>query len=325
VALARRPESAVSGDVAATELGPVETVAARRGILVATADFLDEPELSPGLAATDAAVVPIRAVLATPLLHGSRAMGILSITDRAGRRFEAEEVNVFLMAADHAALALHTAYLHAQVTEAALVRERIRISHRLHDTLSQLAFSVGLKLDWCLHRGGRTSPLLPKLEDIRRHTGQMMAQIRQLIGHLAGGAPEEATLPRRSASLIDDFRELTGMSVEFVLDGDPACLSPEAQDVVQKTLREALVNVAKHARATRATVRIKVGLDQVVVVVVVADIGVGLSGGTTTSEKLPGHIGLRQMRERFEALGGRLEILAGPGSGVCVRGAFPLR
>jgi signal transduction histidine kinase len=323
VALARRSESTASGDVAAAEPGPVETLAARTGSLVATPDFLDEPGLSPGRARGGAQAVPIRAVLATPLLHGSRVMGILSLADLAGRRFEAEELNVFLVAADHAALALRTAYLHAQVTEAALVRERIRIAHELHDTLSQLAFSVGLKLDWCLHRAGRSSPLLPKLEDIRRHTGQMMVQIRQLIGHLADGGSEEATFPRRSECLIDDFRELTGMSVDFVLDGDATRLSPEAQDVVQKTLREALVNVAKHAHATRATVRIEVGSGEVVVAV--ADNGVGLSGGAADGENVPGHIGLRQMRDRFEALGGRLEILAGTGSGVCVRGVFPLR
>jgi signal transduction histidine kinase len=323
VALARRSESTTSGDVAATEPGPVETLAARSGSLVATPDFLDEPDLSPRPAPGDGPAGPIRAVLATPLLHGQRVMGILSLADRAGRRFEAEELNVFLVAADHAALALRTAYLHAQVTEAALVRERIRIAHELHDTLSQLAFSVGLKLDWCLHRAGRTSPLLPKLEDIRRHTGQMMVQIRQLIGHLADGEPQEPTFPRRSASLVDDFRELTGMSVEFALDGDPTRLSPEAQDVVQKTLREALVNVAKHAQATRASVRIEVGPDEAVVAV--ADNGIGLSGRATSGENAPGHIGLRQMRERFEALGGRLEILAGTGSGVCVRGIFPLR
>jgi signal transduction histidine kinase len=113
------------------------------------------------------------------------------------------------------------------------------------------------------------------------------------------------------------------MSVEFVLDGDPGRLSPEAQDMVQKTLREALVNVAKHARATRATVRIEVGSDEAVMVV--ADNGVGLPGGVADGENVPGHIGLRQMRDRFEALGGRLEILAGTGSGVCVRGVFPLR
>jgi two-component system NarL family sensor kinase len=150
----------------------------------------------------------------------------------------------------------------------------------------------------------------------------MMAQIRQLIGHLADQEPREATFPRRSESLVDDFRELTGMSVEFALDGDPARLSQEAQDVVQKTLREALVSVAKHARATRATVRIEVGL--VEAVVEVADNGVGLSGETAEGEHAGGHIGLRQMRERFEALGGRLEIVAGPGAGVCVRGVFPL-
>jgi signal transduction histidine kinase len=319
VAVARRAELAASADVTAPEPGPVEALAVLDRRLVSTPDFLAEPGMAEAIEPVPPPETAIRAMLAVPLFHGSAAIGILSVADRAGRLFGDDEVNVFLAAADHAAVALQSAFLHAQVTEAARVQERMEIANTLHDTLSQLAFSVGLKLDWCLHRMSAGSQLRPKLEEIRRDTGLMMAQIRRLIGHLAVEGAGAATGARRFEGLADEFRELTGTRVDFALAGDPARLSPAVQDALYKTLQEALVNIAKHARATRAEVRIEVGPEQAVIAV--SDDGVGLPVGEAAGR--PGHQGLRQMRERIEILGGRLEVVGEPGVGVRVRGVLP--
>jgi len=322
VAVARAHVVESQDDVDGLELGPVESQALRDRHLVATSDFL----ASPGLPVTDrepTTEVPIRAVLAIPLFHEDAPIGVLSIGDRARRVFEREEIEVFRAAADHAAVALEHARLHAQAAEAVRVRERVRIANELHDTLGQLAFSVGLKLDWCLHRTLATSSVRPKLEEIRHDTGLMMAQIRQLIGHLSPEGLAEATFSNRLERIVRDFRELTGTSVDLTLAGDPAALTPVAADVLQKTLQEALVNIAKHARAQGACVRIEIGDGWTSVEV--SDDGVGLSaGGTEVVGALPGHFGLRQMRERIEGVGGRLEIVGRPGAGVSIRGTFPL-
>lgn len=324
VAVARASGFESADDVAGPGLGPVEARALREGRLLVTSDFLADPAMPPREHAREAGAAPIRAMLAIPLFHDDAPIGILSVGDSARRVFEREEIEVFRAAADHAAVALEHARLHAQVAEAVRVRERVRIANELHDTLSQLAFSVGLKLDWCLHRTSSASPLYPKLEDIRRDTGLMMAQIRQLIGHLSPEGLVETTFADRLERLVRDFRELTGMAVPFTLRGDPACLSPTARDVLQKTLQEALVNIAKHARAGRAAVDIHIEDDEATIEV--TDDGVGLSvGGTEAVGAQPGHFGLRQMRERIEGVGGRLEVVGRPGAGVTVRGAFPLR
>src|SRR5262249_29595505 len=217
--------------------------------------------------------------LAMPLLHGETPIGMLSIGDHARRVFEREELEVFRAVADHAALALEHARLHAQAAEAVRVRERVRIANELHDTLGQLAFSVGLKLDWCLHRTQEASPVYLKLEELRHDAGQMMAQIRQLIGHLSPEALSEASVTSRLERLVHDFRELTGTSVDLTLHGDPASLGPGSADVLQKTLQEALVNIAKHARAEHARVRIEI--DDGGTSIEVSDDGVGLSIGGT--------------------------------------------
>jgi len=324
VAVARASGFEAADDVTGPGLGPVEARALRERRLLVTSDFLADPGMPPREHAREAGAAPIRAMLAIPLFHDDSPIGILSVGDGARRMFEREEIAVFRAAADHAAVALEHARLHAQVADAVRVRERVRIANELHDTLSQLAFSVGLKLDWCLHRTSSASPLYPKLEDIRRDTGLMMAQIRQLIGHLSPEGLVETTFADRLERLVRDFRELTGMAVPFTLCGDPSCLSPTARDVLQKTLQEALVNIAKHAHAERAAVDIRIEGDDATIEV--TDDGVGLSaGGTEAAGAQPGHFGLRQMRERIEGVGGRLEVVGRPGAGVTVRGAFPLR
>jgi signal transduction histidine kinase len=126
----------------------------------------------------------------------------------------------------------------------------------------------------------------------------------------------------RLERLLRDFRELTGTTVDLALRGDAASLSPAAADVLQKTLQEALVNVAKHARAAQTHVVIDIGDGWASIEV--ADDGVGLSiGGTEAVGTLPGHFGLRQMRERIEGAGGRLEVVGHPGAGVTIKGTFP--
>jgi signal transduction histidine kinase len=321
VAVARADDVEADDDVAGGELGPVETQALRERHLVGTSDFLGDPGI-PGAGREPGREIPIRAVLAVPLFHEDNPIGILSIGDRARRVFEREEIEVFRATAHHAAIALEHARLHAQAAEAVRVRERVRIANELHDTLGQLAFSVGLKLDWCLHRTDAASAVSPKLEEIRHDTGLMMTQIRRLIGHLSPEGLGETTVASRLERLLRDFRELTGTTVDLALRGDAASLSPAAADVLQKTLQEALVNVAKHARAAQTHVIIDIGDGWASIEV--ADDGVGLSiGGTEAVGALPGHFGLRQMRERIEGAGGRLEVVGHPGVGVTIKGTFP--
>src|SRR5215467_4368873 len=323
VAVARAGGVELDDDVAGLELGPVEAQALRDRRLVATSDFLAGP-IRPGAEHAPRSEVPIRAVLAIPLLEDDAPIGVLSIGNRAPRVFEREEIEVFRTAADLAAVALERARLHAQAAEAVRVRERVRIANELHDTLGQLAFSVGLKLDWCLHRTAAASSVHPKLEEIRYDIGLMMAQIRQLIGHLSPESLAGATFSDRIDRIVRDFRELTATSVDLTVRGDETGLSPEAADVLQKTLQEALVNIAKHARARGARVHIE--LAEASASIEVSDDGVGLAApGADAAGARPGHFGLRQMRERFEGAGGRFEIVGAPGAGVSVRGTVPLR
>ncbi len=209
--------------------------------------------------------------------------------------------------------------------EAAVSRERVRVASELHDTLSQMLFSVALKLDWCLHRVPPASSLRAKLEQIRQESGLMMAHIRALIARLADPAGAGQTFSGRLRTLVDQLRELSGIRVELLELGEVDRLGPAEQEVLGKTFQEALANIAKHARASHARVRLEVGAARAEFEVV--DDGVGLPPGTdaATLARGPGHFGLRQMLERIEGRGGRLELGRNVPSGVRLTGWLPVR
>src|SRR5262249_54752130 len=153
-----------------------------------------------------------------------------------------------------------------------------RLAAELHDTLSQMLFSVALKLDWTLHRLPDPSEVRDRVAEIKQDTGFMMGRIRDLIWRLSPDQGRPDALPEQLRRLIHQFRELTRLPVEFIEQGDVAGLGPSEQEALVKTVREALANVAKHARATRAAVRIEVRTDDVLFEV--TDDGVGPPPGT---------------------------------------------
>ena len=119
--------------------------AVRDGRVVMTPDFLADPALTyePALKARLAEAVN-RAVVAIPLTVGSRAVGVLAVSDRPGRVFDAEEARLLQAFADQAAVALENARLYAET--ARLLGEHQRKVEEL-SVLHELSRAVTGQLD----------------------------------------------------------------------------------------------------------------------------------------------------------------------------------
>src|SRR5262245_6998376 len=109
------------------------------------------------------------------------------------------------------------------------------------------------------------------------------------------------------------------MAIEVdVVELGPARAAPAAEYAAYLCCLEALQNAAKHSGAARVVVRLEA--DDRDLRFAVSDDGVGFD------EAAAGRgTGLRGMRDRAEAVGGRLQVRAAPGAGVTVRGAVPRR
>ena len=114
------------------------------------------------------------------------------------------------------------------------------------------------------------------------------------------------------ASLATGLESRTGSQVRLSLADEPD-LANTTKATLIRIAREALRNIAKHARATHVDLVLEVGPTEVMLLV--ADDGRGFD----PSAARPGHFGLQLMREHAMALGGALGLVSAPGRGTQVR------
>jgi signal transduction histidine kinase len=111
------------------------------------------------------------------------------------------------------------------------------------------------------------------------------------------------------------------IALEIEEEGIPP-LKLEAETALFRIAQEAISNVLKHSRCTRARVALRA--EGETLALEVADDGVGLDD-SGAQRRFAGGFGLVGMRERAETLGGSLEIKSGRGKGTSVIARLPLR
>jgi signal transduction histidine kinase len=142
-----------------------------------------------------------------------------------------------------------------------------------------------------------------------------MAEMRALIYELRPEALETEGLVGALMRLATAMRARYHQEVQTELSQEPD-LPFEVKEALFRIAREALHNAVKHAHAGEVTVRL---VDSHHVALDVQDNGVGFD----PQGALPGHLGIRSMRERAESLHGSRTIDSGLGHGTRVRAVFP--
>jgi signal transduction histidine kinase len=206
--------------------------------------------------------------------------------------------------------------------ERAIAEERARIARDIHDGFAQtLAFwrmRVDLWLDWIASDPQRLREELSGFKGLLR---EQIAEVRRAIFALRPIQFDELGFVGGLNRYIVEFAGQHGWDVQVDLNRTPPALSPEIEAICFRIIQEALTNVARHAHATR----LEVAIDQADqgLRVIVWDNGRGFEPGQLP-EYTPGHVGLRQMRERLIALQGQLTLLSRRGAGTEVRAWIPL-
>lgn len=178
--------------------------------------------------------------------------------------------------------------------------ERSRLADELHDEAIQLLSAAGFRLQTAV-RADQPTDLTP-VQDLLTDG---LLTLRRVILELKGPNLATGSLSDLVHAYAD--RLLTPLDVAFELDiTDPGGTDPAVVTAAYRIIVEALSNVARHARATTASVT--VGADNGALVGRVSDDGVGIG---QDPQSPPGHIGLRSMRDRAEVVGGSVQV--GPG------------
>jgi signal transduction histidine kinase len=192
--------------------------------------------------------------------------------------------------------------------------ERRRIARELHDRGGGALFSLlhGLRrLREVVHQ--RDAAAEADVDGLIHVTEATLHDLRALLGDLRPRLLDDLGLAEALRELLSRERAISGMPVSFEVQAE---ILPESESALAlyRVAQEAFTNIRRHARASVANVRL--AQDDGGWSLAVEDDGAGLNGHRAG-------LGLRTMRERVEALGGRLEIHSAPGAGTKIRAWVP--
>lgn len=197
--------------------------------------------------------------------------------------------------------------------------ERARVARELHDEIAQLLSALSLEL-------GTLRSML-KREDTTRAvnrllglTKQMSQGLYRLVHDLRPSNLDDLGLVPALDTLVNQDCRQKGLEASLEISGRQQRMNPLIETVLFRVTQEALNNVIRHAEVTHAMVLLQFECDHVKVSI--SDHGRGFDPNEDFQP--PRGWGLAGMRERVEALTGKLNLQSAPGRGTCVEVVIPL-
>lgn len=251
-----------------------------------------------------------------PLAARGRLIGMVVAESSDRDRFAGLDVSVLANALQRSALAVDNARWFTALRRVGADAERNRIARDLHDRVGQSLAFVGFELDR-IGRQTTATDIADDLQSLRREVTSVVGEIRDTLYDLRTDVSEDRGIVATLASFLDRVRERSGLTVD--LDHDEARRLPLRQErEVWRIAQEAVTNAVRHSGAGRLWVRWY--LDDRAALLEIRDDGKGLHANGAMR---PDSYGLRGMRERAAAIGGRLTIEEADGGGTLVRCEIP--
>lgn len=277
--------------------------------------------------ATETAVwqlLGVRTVLLLPLIASSgNWVGLLTIGSTANSGFARGGDQDYITIGAQIGLVLDNIRLLAQAKETGVLQERQRMAREIHDTLAQGFTSI------VMHLEAAEQGLPEDVSIVQRHLNQArqtardsLGQARRVVDDLRPEVLESAPLHEAISRVVNNWQAHSSISTNFEAIGNNQPLHPEVEVTLLRGVQEALANVRKHAQAKQVSVTLSYLSD--VVILDVADDGVGIEATQSGERPLSGGFGLIAMRERVAELGGDVTIDSEPQDGTTLAIRIPI-
>ena len=262
-----------------------------------------------------------RQVYAIPLRHKGKVLGVYNLFMDDETPLSRDASYLFNSISEHLGMALENARLTRENMRISLMNERTMLANQIHDSLAQTLAYAKMRLtvlneamgDGDQERANRY------LGDVEEAVDMAYSELRNLITQFRDRIDPRGLVPALQ-EMVESFRQKANADVDFLNVAQDVVLTPEEEIQVFHIIQESLYNVCKHARARHVVVTLD--LHEGEYVVNVADDGVGLQGGATTSN-VGRSFGLTIMRERAAKLNGKLTLESRPAGGTIIRLSFP--
>jgi len=204
--------------------------------------------------------------------------------------------------------------------------ERQHLARELHDEFGQCLAAIGALAASAGHTARQQCPaVLSECQSIARTAGHMMDVLRGALLRLRPPDVDELGLAASLEGLVAGWNTRCGGHTRFVIElsGAVDALPRDFAASLYRVAQEAITNAAKHAQASRVTLRLRMreaaGADQRACIELAVD-----DDGKLADPMAKSGMGLLGMRERIAALGGVLSLENARPSGLVLRAQIPV-
>ena len=202
--------------------------------------------------------------------------------------------------------------------------ERARLSRDLHDGISQWLVSIKLQVESGIAKlSGHTAPSESariSFDKAARQLNDVLGEVRRISHDLRPAILDDLGLAAALDHLAHEFTEHTSLPTFFESMGMTDRLADVSNTVLFRIAQEALTNIKRHANASK--VHMNLLSAEKTLTLTIVDNGIGFNVMSIAQHPRRG-IGLRNMHERLEAIGGRLELTSSS-EGTSVAAILPL-
>ena len=263
----------------------------------------------------------MQSFLGVPIIGDGEILGNLYLCNKQETiEFSADDEELAVMFATHAAVAIQNARLDEEIQRLAVLDERTRIGMDLHDGIIQSIYGVGLLLEntrFSLEDGPEEA-----LELVDQSIVGLNDTIRDIRNFILDLRPSryDGDLTAGINRLAQEFQANSMVDLELKLPlKEIKNLPPKIGRTIFLAVQNGLANVARHAKATQA--KVSVTREPTRLTVKIEDNGVGFD--LSKRNVTVGH-GLNNMQVRADELGGDLNIMSELGRGTIIELTLPM-
>ncbi len=262
-------------------------------------------------------------ILSVPLRAAQKVIGVLQVVDTEPNRFDEIDKSLLEFLAAPAAIAIENARLFAAVKEQreqlqVLAKrlseteeaERKRLARELHDRVGQNLTALSLNLNMLRARLPKKAAEMvsSRLDDSLALVDQTTECIRDVMIDLRPSVLDDYGLVAALNWYGNRVASRTGIKVAVNAAEGTFKLPMVIENALFRVTQEALTNVAKHAQATQVVMTLEVS--DSTVKLVIADDGTGFDLDAVYQDESRQRLGLSNMSERVETIGGKCRVMS---------------